>query len=358
MLVAGALWWASLLLAAGAITVMVSLILWRAVREWRDRRRADRRARMSFALVMGLDAGRLEPHIVTAARRRPFEFLAVADELRALVRGEAEANLDAMLAQAGLVAAVTRYLHHPLVAYRRAAIAALHSQPGSTADLRLREGLTDPDASVRLAAIDALTVRAIDIGLGDIMAAIPGSMSSVSPILRRIFTRLACQRSEAMAELLMAPGPPQRKVLILDGLGQAGILDHVDWVAQCQDHADPEVRAAAQRCLGELGWPLVTETVAAGLADPAAIVRSNAATAAGKIVLTDLLLNLLAVLDDPDWWVRFRAAEAIRYLGAEGRTALQERARDDQSEGGRTAAAVLLEAGAVPGEDADAPAGL
>lgn len=355
MLFAEALWWISLSLATGAIGVMLSLILWRAVRELRDPHRAARRDRIIYALVTGLDHGHLAPELITAARRRPFDFMAVADELRALVRGDAEANLDAMLAQADLVSAVTRYLQHPLVAYRRAAIAALQSQPGSAADIRLRKGLTDPHPAVRLAAVDALTRRASDISLAALVGSMPAGTTSASPIVRRIFTRLAGQRPEAMAQLLNAPGPAQRKVLILDGLGQAGILAHGEAVARCQDHADPEVRAATQRCLGELGWPIVTDTIAAGLADSHSIVRSNAATAAGKIGLTTLLPTLLSVLDDPDWWVRFRTGEAIRRLGTAGRAALHARASDEQSEGGRTAAAALLEAGTMPTEDPVAP---
>lgn len=78
-------------------------------------------------------------------------------------------------------------------------------------------------------------------------------------------------------------------------------------------------------------------------------VRAVAARAAGRIGLQDCMSPLNFLVDDRNWWVRFRAAEALFKMGADGITMLQIRATytgcGGFGRGARMAALILDENG-------------
>src|SRR5690606_22163343 len=115
--------------------------------------------------------------------------------------------------------------------------------------------------------------------------------------------------------------------LLLDALGVSGDYGVLPDLITASTDADVEVRVAAIRALGRLQHPGGEAALARGMADTAWIVRSAAAEAAGLSGFTRLCDGVDRLLDDPEWWVRFRAGEALVRLGEEGRRRLHAAVR-------------------------------
>jgi HEAT repeat protein len=95
------------------------------------------------------------------------------------------------------------------------------------------------------------------------------------------------------------------------------------------------------RALGAFGHPAGEKAVKRGLSSPSWEVRAAGAEAAGKIGLVTLGLHLRELLADPEWWVRFRAGEALAQMGPEGARLLREAAQH-APEPGRSAALLTM----------------
>ncbi|PXA85351.1 HEAT repeat domain-containing protein, partial [Caulobacter sp. D4A] len=75
-------------------------------------------------------------------------------------------------------------------------------------------------------------------------------------------------------------------------------------------------------------------------------VRSAAAEAVGAAGLAKLAAPVAALLDDPEWWVRFRAGDALGKLGRTGRALLEATASDEAHPVAQRAAERALAEGA------------
>lgn len=78
-----------------------------------------------------------------------------------------------------------------------------------------------------------------------------------------------------------------------------------------QSATDPEAIAAELHALGELRDPTDARYVRLLVAHESAAVRTQAAIALGRLGSRDDVALLEAMLDDPEWWVRYRAARAL-----------------------------------------------
>jgi len=76
---------------------------------------------------------------------------------------------------------------------------------------------------------------------------------------------------------------------------------------------------------------------------PSAEVRAAAARAAGRIVVATSLDRLEQLLGDPDWWVRFNAAQALLRFGDRGHLRLQRAAVRCEEPASETAVLTLAE---------------
>lgn len=73
------------------------------------------------------------------------------------------------------------------------------------------------------------------------------------------------------------------------------------------------------------------------------VVRSAAAEAAGLAGFSRLVHDLDLLLGDPEWWVRFRAGEALVSLGGEGVSLLTRTASGERPLANLAAEAALAE---------------
>ncbi|QYU69621.1 HEAT repeat domain-containing protein [Leptolyngbya sp. 15MV] len=102
-------------------------------------------------------------------------------------------------------------------------------------------------------------------------------------------------------------------------------------------HLEPRLVAA----LGRTRHPATLAVIRTALGSDMAQVRAAAAEAAGKAELVDLAPDLAALLADPEWMVRLRAAEALLALGKRGVDQLRE-ASDAGDPVARRAARTML----------------
>lgn len=341
------LWWSSILLVGIALCWMAGLIIARLFRENSEsRRQADRQALSSayLAVMAGADDA--------ATRLAPFQHRSrlLAESLLdvlSLVRGAERDRLIASLVEAGVDERLRSRLTRGSRTGRLAAVEALSAFPSDETRTHLR-GLqqTSDDAEIRIA-----TVRArIEIGdaprAPDLMAELANRPDRDSLLYAPVLRRLAIDApDDAMAALTMPGMGVAARAVMIDAVGASGDYRALPTLSLIATAPETVLRIAALRALGLLAHPGAAETVARGLQDDAWDVRAEAAVAAGKIGSSMLVPSLMALLDDPVWWVRFRAAEALAGMGGEGVETLRIATNSPIEVARRSASLALAERG-------------
>jgi HEAT repeat protein len=128
-----------------------------------------------------------------------------------------------------------------------------------------------------------------------------------------------------LAILLAASHDPPLLARVIDAVGRLKLLELGEQVAVHLEHPEAEVRAAALRTLGRLGYlPASAEaSAAAALEDPTEFVRVQASRTAMLLPREVARSALWERLGDESWWVRRAAAQTLMGLGAEGPRLLQ-----------------------------------
>jgi HEAT repeat protein len=98
-------------------------------------------------------------------------------------------------------------------------------------------------------------------------------------------------------------------------IGQRQMPELVLNVRPLLDSPDPNVRAAACECLGQLRVPLTDRWLATRLHDDVWYVQSNTARALGALGAAWAVDDLARMLTSREWWVRQAAADALVALG-------------------------------------------
>jgi HEAT repeat protein len=135
---------------------------------------------------------------------------------------------------------------------------------------------------------------------------------------------------------------------VIDAAGRLKLLELGDDVAAHVGHPEPEVRAAALRTLGLMGFlpPAAEAGVTAALNDPTEFVRVQASRTALLLPRESARPALWDRLGDESWWVRRAAAQALLGLGSDGPRLLQSAGTGHPDRFARhMAVQVLLDAG-------------
>jgi hypothetical protein len=127
-------------------------------------------------------------------------------------------------------------------------------------------------------------------------------------------------RRQAKAPGFRTRGPGSLLRAALDAAGRLKLLDLDDRVAEFVTYRDPEVRAAAIRALGRLGYlPAPAEAgLIAALHDDVEFVRVQAAHAAILLSPETAAPALWELLGDQSWWVRRAAGESLARIAERG----------------------------------------
>lgn len=314
------LWDASLLLCAVALLAVAALLLARVIGEGRVARREAIRRKLLPALLQG---NTIETSDRTLTRKVA---ATLTIELAELVRGsDREAFINAAEAT-GAADELDRRLRSRTAQDRLVAAEALAMFP-SRRDAVARVALEDRNPDVRLGAALALAgegrappvaelVRKLGIGAEE------NSLLVVS--LMRDFVRTDPHAVEAL--LYDLDVPDAAKLAATDALAESGAVDHaplVAWMAEASGE-ETDLRPRIFRALGRIGHPAGHDAILAGLDSDAWFVRASASEAAGRSRLSAAAKRLGELLEDEQWWVRFRAGQALTRLGSVGRLELHE----------------------------------
>lgn len=333
-------WDLSLVLAGGALAIMVALIVARLVDDRRMRRREVQRQALLPAL---LGAGELSAD--EASSMAPEVVADVSTNLIRLVRG---ADRDAFVHRAtriGVPLQLTQALRSRSARKRLAAAEAIGVFADGTSLEALRRALDDPNEDVRLAAALSLASAGDTKSAGETLHHLDLGEGEPSLLMVSLFRRIAADRPDDIKALILDPATHSlARVAAVEALSTTGDYSLVPQIGELAIAAadDSEELPRYLHALGELGHPAARLAVLNGLHRPGMAARAAAATAVGRIGLVEAADTLAALLDDREWWVRFRSAEALIRIGDGGKNLLRQAARAG-SERSRDAARTMLE---------------
>lgn len=320
---------------------MAALVVARLVSQRWDRRRAQRRRALVREL---LGSDRASPEQL---RQVPADLLAdtYLDLIR-LVRGE---ERDAFVAEAerlGVAERLRRRLRRGSARERLEAARSLAQFTSPESLVLLHRALGDRNDEVRLAAALSLAEHDDQAVLRELVDELGLGTSEDSLLIVSLFRTLAEKRPEDVSQLVQAPDlNVQVRLAALEALAGTGDYSLVPLIAELALAAPDgsEELPRYLRALASLGHPAGRAAVLDGMGRSAPDARSAAAAAAGRIGMVDAAERLVALLDDPEWWVRYQAGEALVRLGPGGLRALRVAAREGSDQVRDAAATILAE---------------
>lgn len=266
------------------------------------------------------------------------------DWLRPLI-GDDATQLVGMLRFWGMDSHIDKCLSSGSLAEKLYAIVYCgYEQTPRTKDILLRF-CYDQDTSVQLSCLRGLAKR------GDVdylfqalsLTAIQNVRSTL--IIAEIFLSLGNKGVFFLIDLLHRPRTPmEQKIAALLSLGHLkaipAVMPLLDLLNRPKLH--PDIYAQTIAALGRIGDARAEAAILKALHDKHIGIKVQAIHAARKINCTSFVEALIPCLNDPRWWVRFRAAEALYEKGQDGLRALVHATRTD-SLAGRVARDVMIE---------------
>lgn len=338
------IWLLSLGLALVAVAIMLALVAARLITTRRARRRAAER-RTLLPMMLGQKA------VDTAVlRRRPALVADLYLELIQLVRGEERAQFVERAALLGIPEQLARQARSGSRRRRVRAVQALCEFVEPAAHEALHRALDDPDEDVRLAAALGLATQNAVHDAGELMNKLALGAGRPSLLVVTLLRRIAEGQPDQIKALALEPGQyPEIRLAAIEALATTGdyslVPTIVDRALTAEDGSEELPRYL--HMLGKLGHPAARPAILASLSRPDMAARAAAAGAAGRIALLESADQLALLLDDAEWWVRFRAAEALILLGAPGIARLRAVAAGGSGRAREAAETMLAEHGAA-----------
>lgn len=335
------LWSVSLALAAIALIILLTLLFARTVMRPVAKARTAERQRLVELLLGEADRNDAAPARLLIGRKDLAVSLTV--ELLQLVQGKERRRLVDVALRMGVAERVRHLMKSGSARVRLSATEAL-AQFGDPASVdRLRAALTDSNAEVRFAAALSLATSGEAPPARELIRTLQIGTREHSLLAIDLFRHIAERRPvELKAVLVEEDMPSEAKVYVIEALSSSADYSLVPMIVSlAADEDDPAILARYLRALSSFGHPGAEPAVRRGLQFRASDVRAAAAEAAGRIGLLSLAPQLGQLLGDPEWWVRFRAAEALAKFGPSGAEQLRGIAANAQ-EPARTAASLTL----------------
>ena len=338
------LWLTSLWLAAAALLIMVSLMAARGL-SGRRRQRSEAERRRLIPLLLG---GEVLPG---SFRRAVISSTLLADlavELIQMVRGADKERLTAVAVQAGVPQRLLKQLRSRSSRERLGAVESLAEFRFEQTVAALHQALDDRNADVRIAAAMSLAGMGHAPPAGELIAKLGIGTRESSLLTIGLFEEIAAIRPEEIRAVIEDPASPGLvKAAAIESLSAStdySLVPTINRLAMAADPASEELPRYLQS-LARFGHPAGIPAVNRALAIGAPPARAAACEAAGRIGVVDAAGRLAELLDDADWWVRFRAGEALARLGKPGRDRLADVARDGSPVAARAAALTMAERG-------------
>lgn len=340
------IWTVSLVLAVAAVVVMGGLVLLRLVSHWRRDRHLAARRRLTPLLLAG---EQINPELF---RRVPDHVIAdLSLDLMQLVRGPERAAFIASATQLGVPERLARRMRAGAARDRMKALQGLAQFDDMSARDALRRALGDRDRNIRLAAAQALADKGEAFELIDLVEQLELGTGQSSRLAVSLFASIARSRPQEISALVLQLNQNSEvRVAAVEALAETGDFSLVPVIADlalaARDGAEELPRYI--HALGQFGHPSGAQAVRLALSSGSLAARAAAAQAAGRIGMIDAADALAAMLGDAEWWVRFRAAEALVAIGAPGIARLRTAAARGGGVAAEVAEAILAEKGVAP----------
>lgn len=274
------------------------------------------------------------------------------DVLDAEVRAELESCDDRLserlLAAVSRLGITERYLDRVRNARawaeraRAATILASIGDPRAAAPLL--EAMQDPreDRDVKLACAEALGRLANPEVIPILCAGLADVDEWSSPRLASVLVGFGDQAVEALLETLDHSPSLNGRMWSAQVLGKIGSSRAVSALLDHLHDRSEKMRLSVANALGDIGdLRAVRPLVNLILRDPIPAVRAQAASALGALGDREAVPILVTAMGDPEYWMRFRALEAIEVLAPEDITPIEEALGDSNAEVRRRAALAL-----------------
>lgn len=283
-----------------ALALWVALLVYRALDNRARIRRAEITDRWLLLLLPVLEEeATVESLPLVSSDEEREAVLALLRQLAERFRGQYRTRLQAILTHIGGERYGLRVLQSHGLAQRVRGCALL-AWTGANArvdDALLRVLQQDQRPEVRIEAAHALAMRqAQGIRLAVVLEALRATAALRSDRARDIVRLMAPGCSAELALLLPAAQTPREKVLLLDGVSVAGVLDLTDLVAGFLHDPHPTVRAAATHTLQRLADPTHLQAVAGLATDAHTQVRLAVAKFAVSMGNDPLAMEVLSQL--------------------------------------------------------------
>lgn len=342
-----ALWRTIIILAGTSVLTLFLLVIRRYYHELQERRVSKDWARLKGKLFEYLDDETNDPaNIPRFPRSVRSTALNMAINLADMIKGHEKNQLSKYIASTGYLKKNLRRLRHPDFKQRRVAASALRIFSDEKVRRALRNRLLHDRAdSVRLAAARSLMAQN-DLPSPRVLAEVLGPEALGSLLSRSIFRHLARENPMELARLLTDNRSSiELRLVCADALGDSPDFRVIPYLSFATQYRHTQLQATALQSLGKLEHISAERAIERGLEDGNWTVRVQALIAAGRIGMHYQTDKIAALLDDENWWVRFRAAECLYNLGRRGQQTLFERATGTDR-GSRMAALLLDEHGA------------
>lgn len=241
--------------------------------------------------------------------------LRAARRLIQLVRGDDRERLFAISENAHLFDETLSQLDSPIVVRRLESVRELElfGSPACVEGLK-RCMARDKNAEVRLHAAVALANLDQAPDCQELMTMLDLGRGPLTKMHVGLFRQIAARDCAAIVALSEDEAFCDQRAMLVDALGWTENFNVLTTLERHGHDADPEVRCAALRAARRIGHPAASSWVASALLDPSEPVRIQAVQACGDLGLRDTVPILLSLAQNPSWWVRTRATEALDKL--------------------------------------------
>jgi HEAT repeat protein len=318
---------------AAALVLLTTYVLsYQHVSTRHELRRGERRRAWVARWLRVLDGSEAPPTGTLTA-----EAVEALLALRETLRGSDSTRVAELLERHGAVVTLERTAAHGSTNRRLDAIVALSNARIPSSLPTLVAGVADGDRIISVASARAAArtlARIEDLFDRDRGAAALARAMDDAALPYGIVEEVVVLSEEAATSLIQVllhrdrPRPATVRAAI-DGIGRLQLLVFAEEVVRFLRDPDDEVRAAALRTVGRLGFlPEASQgIVIAALTDDVDFVRIHAAAAARFLPRPQALSFLSDRLGDRSWWVRRAAADALVALGPAGLAELGRAAR-------------------------------
>jgi hypothetical protein len=302
--------WIGVVVIALTALLLMQILLLRVLMIVRERR--DRRFILTWRPLMAQSLVELPAEVPKIPPRQWMRFLFLWNHFQGTLRGGARGQMNRLARRAGMHHAALHLLNRGKTRERLAAMRALSYLGELRAWEYLLEFASHSDPLFSLAAAQALVRIDARSAIATLMPAIV-SRTDWSP------TAVASLLREAGPDAISGPlagavwhAPAEHRPRLIRYLGLAHMKSASEVVHRLL--ASPQDQEVIAACLLTARSPDDLPLIRAHLHHPAWPVRVQAVAALGRIGDSHDVEHLSGALSDREWWVRYRAAQALAGL--------------------------------------------